>query len=448
MKINLEKQDKNIIQLNIEIDAEIASQEYNKACRKISERVVIPGFRKGKAPRAMVEKYIGTDKIQREAMDRLLPNVFADTISEHQLDLASEPYIESFNFELGKPLAVVAKLEIKPDVNLNEYKGISIDVPKFKQPDNAIDRELKYLSERFATLETVINRPTLNNDIVIIDYSGTINGEPIKGGSAKNHQLDLSNSNFIKGFAEQLVGKNLGEEFTINVTFPADYHDLNLASKNAEFQIKINEIKEKIVPEINDELAQRIGPMQTLEELKADLKDYLEKTEKTENKTRAEKVVMDKVINNAQVEIPDSMTNKEAKILLEEVQAKLKSQGISWEQVLDTQGHENIWKNLREEAAKRVKSSLVLGAIAKVENLQINDDDFIDKVREFATQYNTDEKSVFKHIAQNPGLAQALSQQIMGQKVVDFLINNNNINYVEDKFENAEENVESDKIQF
>lgn len=440
MKVNVQKQENNFVQLDIEIDAEVASQEYNKACRKINEKISIPGFRKGKAPRAMVEKFAGVNKIQQEALDRLLPNVLADTISEHQFDLASEPVIESYKFELGEPLTVVTKLELKPEVKLGNYKGITVEVPEFKNPDNVIETELNTLSERFATLEPVINRPVHENDIVIIDYSGTVDGEAIKGGTAKNHQLDIAHSNFIKGFAEQLVGKNLGEDFTINVTFPEEYHDASLSGKNAEFQIKINEIKEKIIPEINDELAQKVGPFKTLEELKADLTSYLEKVEKTENTNRAEKAVLAKIIDQVNIDIPDSMINKEAKILLEEVQARLKSQGMSWEQVLDSQGHEAIWNNLREEAAKRVKNSLVLSAIAKAESLQLNDEDFITRVKELATVYNTDEKTVFKQISQNPGLAQSLSQQIMGQKIVKFLLDNNEVKYIEETSENSGEN--------
>ncbi|OGI23628.1 MAG: trigger factor [Candidatus Melainabacteria bacterium RIFOXYA12_FULL_32_12] len=433
MKVNVVKQENNMVQLDIEVDAELAAQEYNKACKKLGERITVPGFRKGKAPRAMVESYVGVDEIRRQALDRLLPNVFADTISEHQYDLASEPIIESFKYELGEPLKVIAKLELKPEVKLNNYKGLTVEVPEFKHPEDAVEQELKALSERFATLEPIVNRPAEPNDIVNIDYSGTIEGEPIKGGSAKNHQLDLAHSSFIKGFAEQIVGKKIGEEFTINVNFPEDYHEPALVGKPAEFQVKVNEIKEKHIPAIDDELAQKVGPFQTIEELKTDLASFLEKSKNNENKVRAERVVLDKVIEQAQVETPDSMINREARVLMEEVQAKLKSQGISWEQVLDTQGQENIWNSLREEAAKRVKNSLVLGAVAKTENIHPSDEDFLAKVRELATVYNTDEQTVFQQISKNPGLAQGISHQIMTQKVVQFLLDNNEVKYIEEK---------------
>ncbi len=432
MKVNLEKQEKNLFKLNIEIESDVAAQEYNKACRKIGENINIPGFRKGKAPRSMIEKHVGTTKIQQQVFDVLLPNIFADVISEHQFDLVTEPIIESYSFELGKPVTIIAKLEIKPDVELINYKSQIVEVPEYKHADDVIEKELKLLSEKFATLEPIVDRAAENTDIVIIDFNGSVNGTPIKGGIGKNQQLDLSNSHFIKGFAEQIVGKSIGEEFKIQVTFPEDYQDKTLAGKPAEFTIKINEIKKKITPEINDELAQKVGPFMTLESLKEDMKKYLDKTKENENKIRAEKIILEKIVESAKVEVPDSMVNREAKVLLEEVQAKFKSQGLSWEQVLEKQGHENTWNSLREEALKRVKTSLVLSAVAKTENIQLSEEDFAEKVKELARVYNSEEKVIYEQMAQNPALAQGLSQQIMSQKIINYLLENNEVKYIED----------------
>ncbi|MEI7474311.1 MAG: trigger factor [bacterium] len=431
MKVNVEKQENNIVNVNIEVEAEVATAEYNKACRKISERVTIPGFRRGKAPRNMVEKYVGVEKIQKEALDRLLPNVFADTISEHQLDLASEPMIEDFNFTVGEPLTVSAKIEIKPEIVLKDYKGQVIEVEQFQQGEEALERELNAIRERFSTLESVVGRAVNDTDLVVIDFAGTIEGEVIKGGTAKNYQLDIANSSFIPGFAEQIVNKNIGEEFTIDVNFPEEYHDSTIAGKPAQFVIKVNEIKEKKVPEANDELAQKVGPFKTVDELKMDIQSYLTKNVETENKFRAEKAILDKVLENIDVELPDSMINREAKLLLEDVQQKFKSQGISWEQVLETQGHEAMWNNLREEASKRVKTSLVLGAVAKAENITIDDEELLEKVREIAVMYNTDEKNLLSQMSKNSNLVQSLTHQIMGQKILKFLLDNNEVKYIE-----------------
>ncbi len=433
MKVAVEKIDNNTAQLNIEIDADTAAQEYNKACRKISERVNIPGFRKGKAPRSVVEKYVGVERVQKDTLDRVLPNVFADAISENQLEIISEPIVDSFNFEIGKPLEVVAKLELRPEVKLPEYKNTKVEIKEFKHPENAVENELKALSERFATLDSVVDRETTDKDIVIMDFAGSVDGETIKGGTAKNYQLDLANSNFIPGFAEQLIGKKIGEDFKINVTFPENYHDENLKGKEAEFEIKINEIKEKVVPELNDELAKKIGPFDSLESLKSDITSYLEKTQKLENETRAQKELIDKIVDQTKVEIPDSMINREAKVLMQEFQEKMKSQGVAWEQVIDQQGHENVWNNLRSDAEKRVKNSLVLGEIAKVEEIKVDDNDFFEKVKEVAAMYGTDEKTVYKQMAQNPGMAQIFTQQLLGQNITKFLLENNEVNYIEEK---------------
>ena len=433
MKVNVENLENNVVKLDIEVNAETASQEYNKACRKISEFVNIPGFRRGKAPRAVVEKFVGVDKIQREALERLLPNVYADIISEHQFEPVSEPVIESYNYELGKPLTLVAKLELKPEVKLSKYSGLEVEIPEFKHPEGSLEKELNLLSEKFATLEPVIDRETNSNDLVVMDFTGSVDGEVIKGGTAKNYQLDLANSTFIPGFAEQLIGKKIGEEFTINVKFPDEYHDDALKGKNAEFQIKINEIKQKIVPELNDDLAKKVGAFETMDDLRTDISSYLQKAQESENKNRAQKAIIEKIIDQSEVELPDSMINREAKALMEEVQNKMKMQGIAWEQVLDQQGHENMWNNLREEATKRVKNSLVLNAIAKAESIQINDMDFAKKVEEMAVMYKTDEKTIYRQLAQNPEFVNVISQQILGQNIATYLTENNTVKFVEEK---------------
>ena len=432
MNTNLEKLDNNLFKVSIEIDADVASLEYNKACKKMGENLSVPGFRKGKTPRPIIEKHIGPDRIKQRALDAILPGLFADVISEHQLDLVTEPVIENYEFELGKPVSITAKIEVKPEVNLPNYKGPTVEVPEYKADENAVDKELDAIKDKFARLEQVIDRATEPTDIVFIDFDGKIDGEPIKGGAGKNHQLDIANSHFIPGFAEQLVGKSIGDEFTIKVTFPQEYGEKSLAGKEAEFEIKINEIKKKTLPEMDDEFAQKIGPFQTVDDLKKDLGDYIEKTRENENRVRAEKAIIDKVVEDAKLDIPDTMINREAKYLMEEAESRFKSQGLSWEQVIEQQGHENIWNELREEAAKRVKTSLVLGAVAKAENLTLTEEDFALKVKELANAYNSEESKVYEQMAQNPSLAQGLSQQIMSQKIINYLLENNEVKYIED----------------
>lgn len=430
---NIEKLENNTVKLSLEIEAEHAQQEYNKACRRLGGQVNISGFRRGKAPKAVVEKYIGVDRIKREALDTLLPHVFADALSEQEFDIVSEPVVEKYEYELGSPISVEVKLELKPEVKLPEYRGFTVDVVKYEHPQDAEEKELRSLLERYATLEPVIDRPAGESDIVVIDYTGTVDGEAIRGGAAKNQQLDLSNNNFLKEFSEQIVGKKLGEEFTIEVNFPEDYYDPNLAGKKAEFTIKINEIKAKIVPELTDEFVNKNTKFETVDELKKDIKEYLGKVVENENDSRLHKAIIDKLLEETNVEIPDSLVNKEAKILMQEVQMRLQAQNISWEEVLDSQGHEKIWSNLRGEAFKRVKTSLIISAIVKAEEIELTDEDFDHRVEELANSYNTDKADVIKHLATNRGMAQHLSQQIISNKVLEKLTEYVEINYVDEK---------------
>ncbi len=421
VKAEVEKQDKFLALINLEIPADQATQEYNKACRRLGQRVNIPGFRRGKAPRGVVEKAVGIERIKQEALDRLLPPAFADVISEHQLDIVAPPQIEQFNFDLNQGVTVKAQVELRPETELPDFSRLKVKVPRFEIPEDAEEKELQNLVERMTTLETVIDRPTKETDIVNIDFSGTMGGNPIRGGSARNYRLDLANNNFIEGFADQLVGHKIGEDFSISVTFPQDYHDKELAGKEAEFKVKINEIKEKIVPELTDDLAAKIGPYDSVDQLKKEVGKLLKENEDRENEFRKQKALIEAIVQEADVEIPDNMVNREAKLLMEEVKQRLRSQGHSWEQFLDSQGHETMWENLRQEARQRIKTSLVFGAIARQEGITVTEDEFSNQVRELAAMTNQDEKQVMRQLANNVSAAQSMNDQILSQKIVDYL---------------------------
>ena len=430
MEVKIEKLEKNLIKLEISIDAESAAQEYSKACRILSNNIAIPGFRKGKAPRNIVEKHVGEARIKHEALNKILPAIFANAISENDLDIATEPYVESFDFELGQDAKIVAKIELKPEVVIKKYKGLAIDVEIPAKDEKAVDKEIDNIAQRFTKLEAVTDRPASKEDVVSIDFDGSVNGETIKGGSAKNYQLDLSNSNFIEGFADQIVGHNAGESFEINVTFPESYHEENLKGQPAIFKIKLHDIKTKKYPPIDDELAQKVGPFGSLDELKKDIQSYIDKQFDMENKVKVQNAVLEKVIELAEVEIPDGMVNKEAKILMDEFQQKITSQGMSWEKFLDSQGQEKIWENLRGEATKRIKNSLVLSHISKVEDINVDDSEFETRISEMAKLYKTDERTIYSQISKNPVMVQSIMQQIISQSITDFLVENNNINYL------------------
>jgi trigger factor len=430
MKVEVLKEEQNLAKINLEIPAEQANQEYNKAWKRLGQRLNIPGFRRGKAPRSIVEKNVGVERIKQEAMDRLFPHLFADAISEHQLDIVAPPQIENLKFDLGEGITVKAVVELRPEAKLPDLTAIKVDVPEYKLPEDAEAKELQAIVERLTTLEPVVDRASEKTDIVNIDFNGSVNGEAIKGGSAKNYRLDLMENNFIEGFADQLVGHKIAEEFTINVTFPQGYHDAALAGKPAEFKVKINDISKKVVPELTDEVAKKVGPFETVEQMKEEVRNLLKQSEDQENTYRKQKAVVDFLLENANVEIPDSMVGREAKLLMDEVQQRLKSQGLSWEKFLDSEGHESTWENLREEARKRIKTSLIFGAIAKQESMQVNESEFSSMVSQMAAMRGMDEKQVMRQLGNNFAAAQAMSDQILSQKIVDYLVERAEFNFV------------------
>ncbi len=430
MKTTVEKLEGNIVKVDIEIDAEVAEKEYAKACKRLAQRVNIPGFRKGKAPKAILEKNIGVEAIKRDVLDAILPEAFSKAITENNLNLITEPYLESYNFELGLPVSIVAKMELKPEVKFEQYKGLEVEVEEFKPAENAMDKELDELASKFTTFETVADREASDKDVVLIDFDGFVDGEAISGGSAKNYMLDLENSNFIQGFAEQIVGHNSGEEFTIDVTFPENYHDEKLNGKPAQFKIKLNEIKAKVKPEINDDLAKKVGKFETLDELKADIEKYLTNSAKIENDKRAANKVFEAVLEKMSVDVQDSMIEREKQALVAEFKQKLAQTGVAWEEVLKNDGADKVNSELKEEALNRIKNSLMMSEVAKLENIQVTADDLDEKLGEMANLYHTDKDTIFREIRKNAGLIQSLSQQALSQKVTRFLLDNNNIKFV------------------
>ena len=430
MKTTVEKLENNVVKLDIEIDADTAEKEYSKACKRLAQRVNIPGFRKGKAPRAILEKNIGAESIKRDVLDSILPGVFAKAISENNLNIITEPYLESYNFEQGKPVTVVAKIELKPEVKFEQYKGLDVEVEEYKTAKDAMQKELDELAEKFTSLEKAEDRESTDKDVVLMDFEGFVDGKPIEGGMAKNYLLDLEHSNFIPGFAEQLVGHKAGEEFTIDVTFPEQYHEEKLKGKPAQFKIKLVEIKSKIKPEINDELAKKVGNFKNLEELKADIQKYLDNAEKIENDKRSANKVFDVILSKMSVDIQDTMIEREKQALISDFKQKVAHSGVSWEDVLKQDGAEKIDKELREEAVNRIKNSLMMSEIAKLENIQITAQDLDQKLSEMADLYHTNKDAIINEIRKNASLIQSLSQQALSQKVTKFLIDNNNIKFV------------------
>ena len=428
MKTTIEKQPENMVKVEIEVPAKDAVNYYNNAAKRLAQYVNIPGFRKGKAPRNIVEQNIGEERIKHEALEGALPRIFSDVIKENDFDVVAQPYVESYDYKIGEDLKITAKIELRPEVTLGEYKGLTLDVDAYKIPEDAMQKSIDGMLNQHATTVIVTDRKTVADDTIVFDFEGFANGEKIEHGDAKNYTLDLAHSSFIPGFAEQLVDRALGEEFEITVNFPEEYHEKKLAGQPATFKCKINEIKSKVLPELTDEFAQKVGPFKTVDDLKADIQKYLDTQKADIDRTNSEKAIFEKVTSEAKVDIQQSMIDREADQLVEEYKEKLAMQGFNWEQAVEAQGYDNIMKSLKEDAAMRVKNSLVIDKIAKEENIVVSQEEFGAKIAEISHMYQIDPQTMIKQLSQTPGVFNAISQQALNEKVTQFLADNNKVN--------------------
>ena len=432
MNIETKKEENNIVKINLEIPAKEAVEAYNRAAKMIAQHVNIAGFRKGKAPRNVIEQHIGVERIKYEALESILPKALRQAVEEQKLDIIMQPAVDSYDFNVGEDLKVYAHVEVRPEFELKNYKEQTIDVEEYKIPEDAVQKSIDNMLSRAATYELVTDRPVNNTDLVKIDFDGYVNEEKIEHGDGKNYTLDISNSRFIPGFAEQLVGHNVGEEFDINVTFPETYHEAKLAGAPAVFKIKIHEIKQKITPELNDEFAKKVG-FENVDALKKDVQDFLQKDKESRDKASAERAVMEYVSNNTEIDIQPSMIEREQQYLMNEYKQRLAQQGFTYEQAVQTQGEETLLNTMQADALKRVKNTLIIDKIAKLENIQLETNDMSAKVEDMHNTYGVEKFEVMKQLAGNPSMLSAVSQQIVSEKVSHFLIENNKINWVSSK---------------
>lgn len=434
MKSTLTKEQDNLVSISMVIPAKEAASAYNTAANRISQYVNIDGFRKGKAPRAVIERHVGVDRIRQEALDIILPKYLGQAVYDNKLDVISQPAITDYKFETGKDLEVTFEVETRPEVKLGEYKNLEVKAEVPSEDDGAFDKALEGFLTQHASMELVLDRPSNETDTVVFDFDGTCNGEAIQGGSAKGYALDLAHSNFIPGFAEQLVGHNIKDEFDIQVTFPEDYHDEKLKGQPATFAIKINEIKQRVMPELTDELVKKSTRFSTVDELKADIKDYIEKQRESLKKSAAENAVFKQVIESSSVEIPQRMIDREVESLKADYKQRLSYQGIDWDTFMKSQGNEEEFNNtLVEDAKTRIKNSLIIDKIAKEEKVSVEQSDFAGKLDQLAAAYGMAAQDMLKQFGQNPDFLQTLSQQIVNEKVRTFLVDNNKVEYVEVK---------------
>lgn len=427
MKVSLEKQGQNVVQLQMEVEAERAKRAYEGAVRQLAHKVNIPGFRKGKAPKNVIEQTLGVEYIKRETLEHLVPEMLNEAIVEKELDVITEPEVNEYKFELGEPLSVSAKFEVRPDVTLGSYTGVSVTVPQAKLDEESVDKVIEQLAESKATLSEIAGHPIAMNDIAVLDFDCYDDGKAIEGGHAEGLVLEIKEGNFFDGFCEQLIGTKPGDKKDVSVTFPKDYRNKQLAGKDVVFKVEIKGLRERQIPEINDELAKAIG-QETLAQLKDLIRQRMESELKEENDSRTQKTVVDAVVANAKVDVPESMVNREVNMLIDQHKHQIEHNGGDWQEYQASPEFETFKKEKTEEAQKRVLTSLVLGAVIKSEKILVGDEELIPYLEDIASSYNVP----VKRVMENPNVRQKVLEEVLANKVVKFLVEKAKVDYVAD----------------
>ncbi|MDQ9147879.1 trigger factor [Bacillus velezensis] len=423
MSVKWEKQEGNEGVLTVEVDADTFKTALDDAFKKVVKQVSIPGFRKGKVPRGLFEQRFGVEALYQDALDILLPVEYPKAVEEAGIEPVDRPEIDVEKIEKGESLIFTAKVTVKPEVKLGDYKGLGIEKDDTAVTDEDVQNELKALQERQAELAVKEEGAVENGDTVVLDFEGFVDGEAFEGGKAENYSLEVGSGSFIPGFEEQLTGLEAGAEKDVEVTFPEEYHAEELAGKPAVFKVKIHEIKAKELPELNDEFAKDIDEeVETLAELTEKTKKRLEEAKENEADAKLREELVLKASENAEADVPQAMIDTELDRMLKEFEQRLQMQGMNLELYTQFSGQdENALKEqMKEDAAKRVKSNLTLEAIAQAENLEVTDEEVEAELTKMAEAYNMP----VENIKQAIGSTDAMKEDLKVRKAIDFLVEN------------------------
>ncbi len=422
MSLQVEKLEKNMAKLTVEVSAEQFDEALKTSYNKNKNKFNIPGFRKGKAPQAMIEKMYGVGVLYEDAAGEIIDTTYAGAMDESGLDIVSRPEISVEQIEKGKPFIYTALVAVKPEVTLGEYKGIEVEKARPEVTDADIDAELSKVQEQNSRLISVEDRAVADGDQTVIDFEGFVDGEPFEGGKAEAYPLTIGSHSFIDTFEEQLIGKNIGEEVEVNVTFPAEYHAEELAGKPALFKVTVKEIKVKELPELNDEFAGEVSEFETLDEYKADIKAKLSETKEKQATTENENNVVQKVVENASMDIPEPMIDQQVRNMIEDYARRMQSQGISLEQYMQFTGMnmEQLQEQMRPQAEKRIQTRLVLEAVVAAENIAVEDEAVEAELAKMAEAYKMEAEQI-KTMMGEEGLNQ-MKEDLAVQEAVDFLV--------------------------
>ena len=389
MSLQVEKLEKNMAKLTVEVSAEDLEKAIEKAYRKQKKQISIPGFRKGKVPRQIVEKMYGREVFYEDAANELIPDAYDKALGECDEDIVSSPKIEVTQIEAGKPFVFTATVALKPEVKLGEYKGVKIEKIDREVTEEDVMAEINRERENNARNITVEDRPVEDGDMTVIDFEGFVDDVAFEGGKGENYPLTIGSGAFIPGFEEQLIGAEIGKEVEVRVTFPEDYHAEDLKGKEALFKCTVKEIKEKELPELDDEFASEISEFETLEEYKEDVKKNLTEKKEKDAKAARENAAVDAAVNASEMEIPDAMLETQQRQMVDEFAQRITMQGMSMEQYMQFTGanYQQLIDQVKPQAEERIRSRLVLEAIARAENITASEEDFEEEMKTMAEVY-------------------------------------------------------------
>lgn len=421
MSFKVEELGKSMVKLTIEVAAEEFEKAMETAYQKNKNKLSVQGFRKGKAPRAMVEKMYGPGIFYEDAANELIPGEYEKAAVESGLDIVSRPEIDLVQVEKGKAFIFTAEVAVKPEVTLGTYKGVTVEKKAVEVTEEEITAELDRVREQNARILTVEDRPVADGDETVIDFEGFVDGVPFAGGKGEDYKLVIGSHSFIDTFEEQLIGKNIGEEVDVNVTFPEEYHAAELAGKPALFKVTVKAITAKELPELDDEFAVDVSEFDTLAEYKEDIKkNLLEKKEK-EAKFAKEDAVVDKIIEEATMEIPDAMIDTQTRQMAEEYAQRLQMQGLNLEQYFKFTGMNanSFMENLKPQALKRIQCRLVLEAVVKAENIEVTEEEVDKEFETMAQNYRMEKDKLIELVGEKE--KEQIKMDIAVQKAVDFV---------------------------
>ena len=418
MSLQVEKLVKNMAKLTIEVSAEDLDKAMEKAYQKQKSRISLPGFRKGKAPRKMIESMYGKGVFMEDAVNSLVPQEYTKALGECDLEIVSQPEINVTQMEPGKALIFTADVAVKPEVTLGDYKGVEVPKSEIAVTDEEVDAEVKKEQDKNARTVAVEDRAAANGDITTIDFEGFVDGVAFEGGKGTDYALTLGSGTFIPGFEDQLVGANTGDHVEVKVTFPEEYQAKELAGKEAVFQCDVKKIETKEVPELDDEFAKDVSEFDTLAEYKEDVKKKLTEKKEKEARTAKENAAVDKAIENAQMDIPELMTKTECRQMMDDFSRRMQQQGLSMEQYFQFTGQsmDKMMEDMKPQALKRIQTRLVLEKVAEAENIQPSEEEITEEIQKMADAYKMEADKIREAIGES-GLEQ-MKKDMAVQKAV------------------------------